>query len=252
MATLEQPSGSVGFFKHLMDINSGYASYGQDFEGIGHFGVGVIYTNYGSFTETDELDNTLGTFNAADIAATVGYSNTLDENLYDGVGLKFIHSSIADAQSIGLGADLGILYQVPDTKLNLGASIRNLGKQLTAYASTTEELPLDVALGASIVPRGLPLLLNVNFHKLNESVDKFIDRFRAFTVGGEFTLSKVLQLRFGYNNEQRKDLQIESTSGLAGFSAGVGILISNYRVDYALSSLGKVGSLHRISVGTSF
>ena len=97
IGTLEQASGSVGFFKHLLDINSGYVSYGQEFEGIGHFGVGVMYTNYGSFTETDESDNTLGTFNAADIAASIGYSNTLDENLYYGVALKFIHSSIADA-----------------------------------------------------------------------------------------------------------------------------------------------------------
>jgi hypothetical protein len=252
IGTLEQSSGSVGFFKHLLDINSGYVSYGQEFEGIGHFGIGVIYTNYGSFTETDESDNTLGTFNAADLAASVGYSNTLDENLYYGVALKFIHSSIADARSIGLATDLGILYHVPDTRLNLGASVRNLGKQLSAYVKTKEELPLDVSVGASIVPRGLPLLLNVNFHKLNESTDTFADRFRSFAVGGEFTLSKVLQLRFGYNNEQRKDLQIESTSGLAGFSAGLGIMVSEYRIDYALSSLGQIGSLHRISVGTNF
>ncbi|MBP1647820.1 MAG: hypothetical protein H6Q30_1265 [Bacteroidetes bacterium] len=252
IGTLEQPTGSVGFFKHLLDINSGYVSYGQAFEGIGHFGVGVLYTNYGSFTETDDQDNTLGTFSAADIAASVAYSNTLDENLFYGVALKFIHSSIADAHSAGLATDVGILYRVPDTRLNIGASVRNLGGQLSAYVNTKEELPLDVAFGASIVPKGLPLLLNVNFHKLNESADNFADRFRSFTVGGEFTLSKVIQLRFGYNNEQRKDLRIESTSGLAGFSAGLGLVISEYRFDYALSSLGKIGSLHRISIGTNF
>jgi hypothetical protein len=252
VGTLEQSSGSVGFFKHLLDINSGYVSYGQDFEGIGHFAAGILYTNYGSFAETDESDNTLGKFNASDIAASVGYSNTLDDNLYYGVAFKFIHSSIADARSTGVATDVGILYRVPDTKLNLGASVRNLGTQISSYASTREDLPLDVSVGASIVPRGLPLLLNINFHRLNESTDKLADRFRSFTVGGEFTLSKVLQLRFGYNNQQRKDLQIESTSGLAGFSAGVGILISGYHVDYALSSLGKIGSLHRISLGTNF
>ena len=252
VGTLEQPSGSVGFFKQLLDINSGYVSYGQEFEGIGHFGVGILYTNYGSFTETDESDNTLGNFNAADFAASIGYSNTLEENLFYGVALKFIHSSIAEAHSAGLATDLGILYHVPDSKLNIGASVRNLGKQLSAYVDTKEDLPLDVAVGASIVPRGLPLLLNVNFHKLNETRDTFAEHFRALTIGGEFTLSKVVQLRFGYNNEQRIDLKIESTSGLAGFSAGLGLLISDYRVDYALSSLGKIGSLHRISVGTIF
>lgn len=252
IGTLLQPTGSAGFFKHLLDINSGYVSYGQEFEGIGHFAAGVLYTNYGSFTETDESDNTLGKFTASDIAAIIGYANTLEENLYYGAAVKFIHSSIADARSMAVAADLGILYHVPDSRLNVGASIRHLGKQLSAYVQTKEELPLDVSVGASIVPRGLPLLLNVNFHKLNESRDTFSERFRSFTVGGEFTLSKAVQVRFGYNNEQRKDLRIESTSGLAGFSAGLGILISRYQLDYGLSSLGKIGSVHRISIATNF
>lgn len=252
IGTLLQPTGSAGFFKHLLDINSGYISYGQEFQGIGHFAAGILYTNYGSFTETDESDNTLGKFNAADIAATIGYANTLEENLYYGAAIKFIHSSIADVRSTGMAADLGILYQVPDSRLSLGASIRHLGKQLSAYMRTKEDLPLDVSVGASIVPRGLPLLLNVNFHRLNESRDTFSQRFRSFTIGGEFTLSKAVQVRFGYNNEQRKDLRIESTSGLAGFSAGLGILISGYQLDYGLSSLGKIGSVHRISIGTNF
>jgi hypothetical protein len=95
------------------------------------------------------------------------------------------------------------------------------------------------------------LLLNVNFHKLNESQDTFGDRFAAFTVGGEFTLSKVLQLRVGFDNEKRKDLKIGTTTGLAGFSGGVGINVTDYRVDYSLSSLGSIGNLHRISISTN-
>jgi hypothetical protein len=94
--------------------------------------------------------------------------------------------------------------------------------------------------------------LNVDFHRLNENPGGFIDRFRAFTVGGEFTLSRVFQARFGYNNQARRDLQTGTTSGLAGFSAGVGITISGTVVDYALSSLGPIGNLHRISVGMTF
>ena len=118
--------------------------------------------------------------------------------------------------------------------------------------STKEDLPIDVAVGASVVPRGLPLLLNLNFHKLNEDVDAFADRFKSFSVGGEFTLSKVILLRFGYNNEQRRELKVGSSSGLAGFSGGVGVTVKSYKVDYALSSLGKIGNLHRISIGTMF
>jgi hypothetical protein len=141
-----------------------------------------------------------------------------------------------------------VLYLIPESRASVGASLRNLGTQLTTYASTKEQLPVDLVIGGSIIPRGLPLLLNVNFHKLNEDVANFGDRFRAFSVGGEFTLSAVLQVRFGYNNEQRRELKIGSSAGLAGFSGGIGISVSEYKVDYSFSSLGRIGNFQRISI----
>ena len=250
LSTVQSPKGSIGFFKQLLDINTGYVSYAQEFSNIGTFGAGVVYTNYGSFTKTDDVGTILGSFNAGDLALSVGYSNILQENLYYGVSLKFIYSSIDTYSSSGLAGDLGVLYLLPESRLTLGASIRNIGAQLDPYATTREELPLDLMAGASIVPRGIPLLLNISFNRLNEG-DSFGDRFRDFSLGGEFTLSKVLQLRFGYDNEQRRDLKIGTSAGLAGFAAGIGIAISEYRLDYALSSLGKAGSVHRISIGAS-
>lgn len=253
LSTLETPMGSIGFFKHLLDINAGYISFAMPYEDAGYFGAGILYTNYGRFDETDDLGNTLGnSFSAGDFALTLGYSNTLEENVHVGVNVKFIYSSIASYKSTGLAGDVGILYAIPESKVTVGASLRNLGTQLKSYMSTKENLPVDFAVGVSVIPRGLPLLLNVNFHKLNEDQDNFGDRFRAFTVGGEFTLSRVLQARVGFDNEKRKDLKIGTSTGLAGFSGGIGITTSGYLVDYSLSSLGSIGNLHRISVGTSF
>lgn len=253
LGTLESAAGSIGFFKHLLDINSGYAVYAQEFADLGHFGAGILFVDYGTFDETDDLGNSLNrTFGASDIAVNVSYSRLLEENLYWGATAKFIHSSIAGNSSSAIAADLGILYHLPESRLTVGASIRNLGTQLDSYLSTRENLPLDVVVGASIVPKGIPLLLNLNFHKLNEDVKSFGDRFRAFSVGGEFTLSRVLQARVGYSNEQRQELKTGTSAGLAGFSGGIGITVSEYKVDYALSSLGGIGSLHRITVGTTF
>jgi hypothetical protein len=253
LSTLEKPAGSLGFFKHLMDINSGYVTYSQPYEDLGYFGIGVLYVNYGSFDETDDLGNKLGsTFSASDLALSLGYSNTIEENLYWGANAKFIYSSIAGTTSTGLAADLGILYNIPDSRVTIGASLRNLGGQLSSYLSTKENLPLDFVVGASVVPKGIPLLLNLNFHKLNDDVKTFGERFKAFSVGGEFTLSKVLQARVGYNNEQRQELKTGTSAGLAGFSGGIGITVQDYKVDYALSSLGSIGSLHRITIGTTY
>lgn len=253
LGTLEEPMGSLGFFKHLLDINSGYATYSQPISDLGHFGVGVLYVNYGSFDETDDFGNKTGnTFSASDLAFSLGYSNTIDENLYWGANAKFIYSSIAGEKSTGLAADLGILYTIPESRVTLGASLRNLGTQLTSYLSTKENLPVDFVVGASVVPKGIPLLLNLNFHKLNEEAKTFGDRFKAFSIGGEFTLSRVLQARVGYSNEQRQELKTGASAGLAGFSGGIGITVKEYKVDYALSSLGSIGALHRITIGAIF
>jgi hypothetical protein len=251
LSTLTNPMGSVGFFKHLLDINTGYLSYAQEIQGAGFVGASVLYTDYGSFTKTDEGANDLGTFSAGDLAVIIGYSNLLDENLHYGINFKYIYSSIEDFSSSGLAGDFGILYTVPDSKVTIAASILNIGTQLKEYGSVEEDLPLDVVIGGSVVPRGIPLLLHVSFHKLNASTDDFGERFRAFRVGGEFTLGPSLQLRFGYDNEKRTDLKIGSTAGLAGFSGGVGIFVSDYRLDYAISSLGSIGEWHRVSIGVS-
>ncbi|HCN37790.1 MAG TPA: hypothetical protein DIS94_08775, partial [Bacteroidetes bacterium] len=67
-------------------------------------------------------------------------------------------------------------------------------------------------------------------------------------IGGEFVLNDYVDLRLGYNNQQRQDLKTGSAVGLAGFSIGVGIKIRNYRLDYAFNSLGNVGSTHRVNL----
>ena len=248
--TVEGKRGSFGFFKHLLDINGGNLSYTQEIEDVGRFGAGIIYLNYGDFAETDESGNELGSFGAADLAALVGYSARIEENLFWGVNLKFVYSSIAGYHSTGAAIDAGILFTIPEQRVTLGVSVRNLGMQLNSYLETRESMPVELTAGGSIVPKGLPLLLNVNFHFRDEEVDSFGDRFRGFTIGGEFTLSRVVQLRFGYDNALRKDLKLGTTPGLAGFASGLGINVQGFTVDYAITLLGSIGNLHRVSLST--
>jgi hypothetical protein len=252
LATLGTGRGEAGFFKHLMDINSGYVAYAQPLEEIGHVGAGVLYTNYGSFTETDEAGNQLGSFSAGDLAVSVAYANTLAENLAYGAALKFIYSSIAGYSSSAIAADAGILYLLPESRVALGASLRNIGAQIDSYDETREPLPLDLSVGGSVVPKGLPLLLELSFHRLTDPADSFGNRFAAFSLGGEFTISRYVLLRIGYDNTRRKDLKVGDSAGLAGFSAGFGVRYQQFNLDYALSSLGSVGALHRISLGSAF
>jgi hypothetical protein len=249
-ATLTSPRGSLGFFKHLLDINAGHAAYGRNFEQFGFASAGIVFTHYGSFKETDAAGNELGSFGASDLAFTLGYARDVAEHVYAGVNLKLVHSSIAGYSSVALAGDAGILLVIPDSRITLGASLRNVGAQLSTYLDSREDLPVDLSIGGSIVPRGLPLLLNIGLHRIQQEGD-FADRFRFFTLGGEFTLSTAVRLRIGYDNAKRRDLRLGPSAGLAGFSAGLGIMMKEYVLDYAASSLGDVGTLHRITLGAA-
>lgn len=251
LATMEQQQLSLGFFKHLLDINSGHMSFAEEIPGFGYVGAGIVYINYGDFDRTDELGNITGTFSANELALSLGYASDVGNDVSFGANVKYIYSGIAEASSNAVAIDLGTLWTLPEQRLTVGVSLLNIGTQLDPYFSTREALPLDLKIGGTVQPEHLPLLLNVNFHKLNETPTDFISKFRSFSVGGEFIVSENVRLRFGYNNERRRDLKLGSSGGLAGFSFGGGIIAGMYRFDYALNSYGKIGSLHRISVGLS-
>ena len=248
---LEGNPASFSFVKHLLDINLATLSYSQEFENIGRFGAALKYINYGSFDEADEFGTRLGEFGANEMALIVGYANNLDENFYYGANAKFIYSGIADRSSTALALDLGLHYAIPDKNWYFGFAILNIGSQISSYYDTKEDLPLDVAIGVSKKLENLPAKISLDFHKLNQDRDNFGERFKAFTVGVEFTLSKVMKLRLGYDNERRTDFKIGTTAGIAGFNAGLGVKVSDYQFDYGYSSLGLVGGLHRISISTS-
>jgi hypothetical protein len=243
---------SFSFLSHLMDINSFSLAYSTEIQELGRFGAAIKYINYGEFDGKDEFGAETGTFSANEGALVLGYSNQLDVNFFYGANVKFIYSGISDRNSTALAVDVGLHYNIPSQLMNFGIAFQNIGGQLTQYFETKEKLPFDISLGMSKRLEHLPLRLYLDFHKLNEDRNDFFERFQAFSLGAEFTLSKALRLRAGYENEKRKELKIGSFAGLAGFNAGLGIVISDYKFDYGFSSLGAIGALHRISLATAF
>ncbi len=249
---LKNQPASFSFVKHLVDINSASLTYSQEFEEIGRFGVGVQYINYGSFTEADINGNELGEFGAGEFAFIVGYGNELDENFYYGANVKFIYSGIADYSATGIAMDLGLHYTIPENEWNFGFSILNLGTQLSSYIDKKEDLPLDVRVGMSKQLSHTPFKFYFSLNRLNEDYDNFGDRFKHVTVGAEIKFSSSVRIRLGYENEKRKDYKVGSTAGLAGFNIGLGFNVSDYTIDYAFSSMGSIGALHRFGISTTF
>jgi hypothetical protein len=250
LATLKNSRASVGFFKYLLDINSGNVSYGQKYKDYGYFGIGIRYINYGTFDKYDEDLNQQGTFGANDIAISLGYANKYLDRYNYGVNLKYIQSKYDEYGSSAIAFDLGGLVQFPEYMMSVGASLLNAGTQIKSYIDTKEKLPMDLRFGVSKRLEHLPLTVNVGLCRLTDDYDKFTDRFKNLIIGGEFNVNEYVDFRIGYNNQQRQDLKTGTSIGLAGFSAGLGIKYQDkYFLDYSFNSLGKIGSTHRVNVG---
>jgi hypothetical protein len=252
MEFLNNSEASFSFVKYLLDINMASFSYSTKLGDIGRVGAAIRYANYGTFTGADENGNLTGDYTAGEGALLLGYSNLLDVNFSYGVSVELIYSTIAGRSSSGIATDLGLHYQIPSNLIDIGFSILNAGSQISSYYTTKESLPVTMALGISKKMEHIPVKIFLDFHDLYEQDIDFVHRLNNFSLGAEFYLSKVINLRFGYDNQNRSDLTIGQSAGLAGISLGLGVLISGYTFNYGYSSYGQIGGLNRIGVTTTF
>jgi hypothetical protein len=179
------------------------------------------------------------------------YSNELDSTLSYGISAKLMYVTLDDLASSALALDAGVLYRLPSSRTNIGFSLLNIGTQLSTFEGIKDQMPIDVRLGINHRLRGLPLLLNFSLHHLADDADAFFDRIGNFSIGGEFILSKVLDLRIGYDNYVRNATSIQGQRRFSGFAAGVGIRTAYVQIDYGVSAIGTAGSIHRLTLHTS-
>lgn len=251
---------SFTFLKNVMDVNSGNAAIvleDNTFED-GKLAFSLHYTNYGTFEYMNsDGSNGNGTFGANNFFAGVTYSNALDSNFSYGVSTKIAYFSLEKSSSTLLAFDAGLLYKLKGGRTTLGLSLLNVGTELSKLGDMKESLPTDLRFGASFLPKGLPLQLNVSLNRLADPDRSFSQRLRAFSIGGEIYLGKVLNVRLGYDNDIRNSPNISSelvnfNKGMSGFSAGAGIKLTNYNLDYAMNIYGSSATLHRFSLSMNY
>ena len=96
LAALESRQLTFSYLNHFLDFQSGFIAYGFQLPGIGYFGVGSHYINYGEFQRVDELGNVSGEFGAGNLVIMTDYAMRFSEDFYLGVAVKFVRSTIAE------------------------------------------------------------------------------------------------------------------------------------------------------------
>jgi hypothetical protein len=240
---------SVGFLKHVLDINEGYIAFASPSDSLfgiaGGIGAGVQYIDYGNFQGYDVNGEATSEFGAREFALGVAYAGNF-RNIHLGLGAKFISSNLVsgsstgDFSSTGGAIDIGAFYEYEPALMTFGVSALNIGTQFSTYAGLDEPMPFNLQFGVSKKLERLPLTLHLAFRRLTRDREgrSLFYALNDFAVGGEFILGRVVRLRFGYENQKRRDLKVPKGSGLSGFSLGTGIYVKQYQFDFSYSNQG--------------
>lgn len=272
----EQMDGRMSFsFANMAnEINQGEAMYTQHVDRVGTFLIGMKYLNYGDFQLTNPQAQVLGSFTASDFMAQVGYGYTLNKKIAFGASLKFINSAYESYSSWGLAADLGATYQIPERRFVMAMLFKNIGYQFSAFDDVRDPLPFEIQYSISNKFEHLPFRWMISLENLQkwdltyddpnaQNTDPITGEtvtttpgfgnklLRHVVIGGELSPSENFNIQLGYNFRRSMEMKPASRQSTAGFTFGIGLKVSRFRINYANTYLHLSNRIHHIGITTS-
>lgn len=205
--------------------------------GPGCLGIGAVFSSTRDIEIWDPDNGDGASATARSGYAAVGYGLPVSRKLSCGIAAKALYDDLIGQTGTGFCADAGLLYE-PWRKVRVGLSLQNLGPNMR-YGDGGYALPMAARFGAScehqlfrlLFDAGLPLVGTPDFH-----------------VGGEYRLKNVLALRAGYRLGPQ---DWDELSLLTGVTAGLGVNLGMFSLDYAFTPYGNLGMVHRLSLNTT-
>lgn len=264
---------------YVGDFNLGtnYASvqYSRTFEKLGSFAASVQYYNYGEMPYVSESGNPEeGSFGVSDYALTLGWGRELTDKWSIGANLKYAGLQYESYHAGAVAVDVATTYWAY-SNWAFTLTARNIGLQVfNDFDNRGAKLPLSVDFMASKKLAHLPLtlffayndiqqwnkihtdtLISPNYDPVTGQFDEPSKTAKFFTnlvchlvVGGELELGKNLVLRASYNYGTRYNMGVPEKRTLVGFSAGFGVKIKAFQIDYSFSRNNIVGSPHFLTL----
>lgn len=238
LSQLNAASLSINHNSYLAGSFEETLLFGMPTGSLGGFAAALQYVSWGGLDERDVNGVSLGNFNDSDVAFSVGWGLPVVKEFSIGAALHGVQQKIVDSLYSGLSGDLGVLW-MPSSDIHLGLTYTGLG---TAQAGSTpaQDLHLGAAgfLGLDKGSSLRPLL----------SGDWEPNGVSRIQGGLEGVFARDYFLRLGYQGA----LSDNQIGGLTGFTAGAGLRLGSFQLDYAFVPYGDLGTSHRVSVGYEF
>ena len=235
--------------KFIADTSYSYFAYAHPFSRrISTLGIAFGRLSYGSIQGRDGNRQITGDFGANDSLLTLSFGRKIGRRLSVGVGINIIQSSIQSYTSRGIGLDGSFTYNL-SPKMRVAAGFFHMGPSMS-YRDESFQLPGTFSFGVS---RKLLSFLTLTA----DSKYRVYEQKFSLSLGGELTLAKVADFRFGYlpqlSQTKAAGNSSSSVNGLTGLGMGVGLrLFSRVNLDYAFVPVGELGVTHHISMSWRF
>lgn len=183
----------------------------------------------------------------SELAVLVTYGKRLGDRLRVGANLKMISKNIADNSCYGLGFDLGAKYSVWDN-MTLGANLQDATTTFLVWDTKQRERIMPTAKIGIAYHRDVPSMagrlilaadLDIRFENRVTADQYHIGRISADThCGVEFCYKDLVSVRTGV--------------AMGQLTAGAGIRLGSFCVDYAFGKHAYLDSSHRVSASYAF
>src|SRR5581483_1404764 len=238
LSSLKSPEIALHHNSYLAGTFQETLSAGFPAGSLGGLAFALDYVSWGSLDLRDTNGISQGSFTDSDVGFTAGWGVECLPGFSAGVAVRGLQQKVVNDLYVSLAGDAGVLWS-PAKNLRLGVSYLNLGTPVAGSSHAGE-----LKGGGSCL-----FDLSPHFTLLTALAG-------AWTPGGvgsaqaglEGVLDRQWSLRLGYQLPFYDD----QISGFSDFTAGAGIKISSFGLDYAYLPFGSLGASHRVSLSYQF
>jgi outer membrane protein OmpA-like peptidoglycan-associated protein len=202
--------------------------------GPGSAGFGLVYSGTPDVQYWDDATATFKSYGASSIMLSAGYGVRLHPKARLGAALNGTYEDLLTEKSIGGAASAG-LHAQPVSWLGLGLAARHLGA--VSVSGAAEPLPMELAAGAVCGNRVLRGTLDATL--------PFLDNPPSYRAGIEFAPLPIVALRCGYRTGP---VALKDLGAVNGLTAGLGVTVGTFGIDYAFVPYGELGATHRLGL----
>lgn len=230
---------------------------------IGPLTAGILFTDFGTLDETDDLGRVIGTFKAQDYVLHLGKSHRIGPFTM-GINLKMAGSYISTTGANALLFDFGGIYRSAHQNFSVGMVIKNLGFLISDFtAEEKTSLPFDVLIGTTFKPEHMPFRFTITATDLirssnnlyvsnpNQNVRQSNQFFRYFNFGTALLIGKRIELNLGYNHKQRVEFSLDEMAYGAGISFGFLLKIKAYEFQFSNAKIHTAAASQFFSIKTN-